>query len=307
MNRPGFIATLLFSAASMAQAAAPRTFVASTGLDSNPCSLTAPCRSFGAAVAQTNPGGSVIVIDSAGYGPVTLAQSVSLIAPSGIYAGITATTGDAISISGGSSTDVITLRGLAIEGAGAANGISLNTAPIGALHVEHCSITNFTSAGLSFKPSNAAQLIVRFTDVSGCGTGFLQYGTVSPGTTPHATIDHCRTERNAIGFYMDQSVGTITDSMAAGNSGAGFFTEFFAGRMTLDHCVSTFNGVGVESDNAAVAILSNTVVTSNTTGLGTAGISDIWTRVADNTYQVKTNTVEMNMTNGSFTGQDIAQ
>src|SRR6266550_2790509 len=100
MNRPGFIATLLFSAASMAQAAAPRTFVASTGVDSNPCSLTAPCRSFGAAVVLTNAGGSVIVLDSAGYGPVTITQSVSLIAPDGIYAGITASSGNAIAISG---------------------------------------------------------------------------------------------------------------------------------------------------------------------------------------------------------------
>src|SRR5882672_11716567 len=95
---------------------APRTFVASTGVDSNPCSRPAPCRSFTAAVAQTASGGSVIALDSAGYGPVTISQSISLIAPPGIYAGITATSGNAITISGAAATDVVVLHGLSIEG-----------------------------------------------------------------------------------------------------------------------------------------------------------------------------------------------
>jgi len=49
-------------------------------MDSNPYSRTAPCRIFTMAVAQTAPGGSVVVLDSAGYGPVTIGQSISLIA-----------------------------------------------------------------------------------------------------------------------------------------------------------------------------------------------------------------------------------
>ncbi len=65
-------------------ATVPRTFVASTGNHSNPCSLNQPCRSFTAAIAHTNAGGEVIVQDSAGYGPVTIPKSVSIIAPNGI-------------------------------------------------------------------------------------------------------------------------------------------------------------------------------------------------------------------------------
>jgi hypothetical protein len=309
MNRPGFIALFLVSVAPLAYAVAPRTFVASTGVDSNPCSLAAPCRSFGAAVAQTNPGGTVVVLDSAGYGAVTLGQSISIIAPSGIYAGVTASSGDAITIAGASATDVITLRGLSIEGAGGANGISLDSAPLGALHVEDCYINNFTTAGLSFKPSNAAKLVVRRTDVMGCGRGILQFGSAMAGVTPHATIDHCRAERNTVGFHMQQSIGEISDSVASGNSGAGFLAEFFYGKMVLDNCVSTFNGAGVEADYSGSAYLSNTVVTGNTYGLYTIDvISDsLYTRLADNTYQVKTNSVIMNTTDGNFTGLDIAQ
>jgi hypothetical protein len=68
---------LLVLAAPNVEGAAQRTFVASNGTDANSCSITAPCRSFAAAVAQTLAGGEVIVQDSAGYGPVTVAQSVS--------------------------------------------------------------------------------------------------------------------------------------------------------------------------------------------------------------------------------------
>ena len=76
-----------------ASATAQRTFVASTGNDANPCSLPQPCRGFARAVSQTSPSGEVIVLDSAGYGPVSIAKSVSIIAPPGVYAGVTVPAG----------------------------------------------------------------------------------------------------------------------------------------------------------------------------------------------------------------------
>lgn len=71
-----------------------RSFVASYGNDANPCSVTLPCRSFNAALAQTVAGGEVIALDSAGYGTMTITQSASVIAPAGVYAGISVFSGD---------------------------------------------------------------------------------------------------------------------------------------------------------------------------------------------------------------------
>src|SRR5512143_3979157 len=68
--------------------AAQRTFVASYGSDANPCSVTQPCRGFAAAILQADAGGEVVVLDSGGYGPVTIGKSIALIAPEGVYAGI---------------------------------------------------------------------------------------------------------------------------------------------------------------------------------------------------------------------------
>src|SRR4051812_44863466 len=78
--------------------AVQRTFVATTGNDGNSCSNTAPCRSFAAAIAVTDAGGEVIVLNSGGYGAVTITQSVSIISPPGVYAGISGFSGAAIEV-----------------------------------------------------------------------------------------------------------------------------------------------------------------------------------------------------------------
>ena len=80
-----------------AKAAAQRTFVASYGVSTNTafnCSIAKPCRQFSEAIGVTNAGGEVIVLDSAGYGPATINQSISIIAPDGVYAGISVFTGN---------------------------------------------------------------------------------------------------------------------------------------------------------------------------------------------------------------------
>ena len=92
---------------SVASGSAQRSFVsANHGNDANPCTVTLPCRNFAAAIAQTVAGGEVIALDSGGYGPVTIGNSISLISPPGVYAGITAFSGDAITINAGAS-DVV--------------------------------------------------------------------------------------------------------------------------------------------------------------------------------------------------------
>src|SRR5687768_18418355 len=74
-----------------ASALVQRTFVSGLGSDANPCTRTEPCRTFAAAIAQTQAGGEVVALDTAGYGPVTVTQAISLISPPGVYAGISTT------------------------------------------------------------------------------------------------------------------------------------------------------------------------------------------------------------------------
>lgn len=131
------VCTLALS--STAFAGVQRTFVASTGNDVNPCSLAQPCRQFAAAVARTNAGGEVIVLDSAGYGPVSIAQSITITAPPGVYGGISVFTGDGIDVDGIGIT--VTLRGLTITSQGGTLGIHFVNGAM--LHVENCEISGF--------------------------------------------------------------------------------------------------------------------------------------------------------------------
>src|SRR5215813_4615118 len=101
-----------------AYALANRTFVSGTGSDANPCSLAAPCRSFAGAIVQTNAGGEIAVLDTAGYGTVAINKAISIVNEEGVEAGITVTSGDGITVAAG-PTDTVNLRGLTLVGVGA--------------------------------------------------------------------------------------------------------------------------------------------------------------------------------------------
>src|SRR6266446_6939880 len=83
------LASLLIAlAAALPALANPRTFVSGLGSDSNPGTLASPKRTFASALTVTDAGGEIVVLDAAGYGPVTINKSVSIISPPGVYAGI---------------------------------------------------------------------------------------------------------------------------------------------------------------------------------------------------------------------------
>jgi len=136
----------LVAASPSAIGAAQRTFVKSTGVDNPTCSLAAPCRSFAFAIAATLAGGEVIVLDTAGYGIVTITQSVSIIAPPGVYAGVSVPSGsDGVTVNGAGI--VVVLQGLSINGIGGNNGVSFTQGT--ELHVINCSIANMAAEGIS--------------------------------------------------------------------------------------------------------------------------------------------------------------
>jgi len=147
-----------------AQAASQRTFVSGSGLDANPCTLSAPCRTFAGALVNTSPGGEIYVLDTAGYGAVTINQAVSIVNQTSTAAATSSGGGFAITINAG-STDKIVLRGLTVVGGNSgSNGIVFNTGA--SLAVEDCSISDFTQAAIQFQPTAPAQLYVSNTRVA---------------------------------------------------------------------------------------------------------------------------------------------
>ena len=119
--------------------AAQRTFVSVHGSDGNSCAALAPCRSFAVALANTDPNGELIVLDSGAYGRVTVTQSVTIEAPAGVFAGITVfATFNGIDVNAPGKT--VTLRGLSINGQG--GDIGINVAAVAALRIDRCRVSN---------------------------------------------------------------------------------------------------------------------------------------------------------------------
>src|SRR5438105_5530674 len=109
------LASLLVAlAAALPALAFQRTFVSGLGSDSNSGTLSSPKRTFASAITVTDAGGEIIVLDAAGYGPVTINKSVSIISPPGVYAGISPTSSNGIDVNAGAS-DKVVLRGLTIK------------------------------------------------------------------------------------------------------------------------------------------------------------------------------------------------
>ena len=165
-----------------------RTFVASTGNDANACSIAAPCRGFAAALAQTATSGEVIVLDSAGYGPATITRSVSIEAPTGIYAGISVFSGDGLAINAPGAK--VVLRGLTINSQGGLNGISF-AAGVG-LHIENCVVSGFIGNGIVVSAPGTILHIID-TIVRENAVGIVINGSTS---TTSATISRTRVENN---------------------------------------------------------------------------------------------------------------
>jgi hypothetical protein len=173
-------AMLLVSAciATSVHALVSRTFVSGTGSDANPCSITTPCRSFAAALAQTSPSGQIVALDSAGYGPVIVSQAVSIIAAPGVFAAISAPTGqDAVTVTA-APTDVVVLRGLTISSTGSSVGVRILTAF--QVHVESC-VFDGIQEGIVFLPSVRMMLFV--LDSVHRNSTFLAHPSSSEGAT----------------------------------------------------------------------------------------------------------------------------
>lgn len=264
------VAGAILVAATPADATQQRSFVGSLGADSNTCTLAAPCRSFGAAIAQTLPGGEVIALDSAGYGPVTIAGPISIIAPPGVYAGVSVFSGAGITANADSS-DVVVLRGLSINNVGSGTAGIVAASGLRVM-IDRCSIAGFTSggAGISLTTTLFTDLDVTDTLIRDNSIGLQLSG---PGFLSQVTLSRVRIESNGTG--VDAAGGSLfvrlIDSTITGGSGDAFHANPAAGktvRFDIQRSEIIGNNVAVNAApfNAGAIVLgsiADSLVTEN--------------------------------------------
>jgi hypothetical protein len=268
---------LVASAVEPAAAAGQRSFVSTSGVDNPACSVAAPCRSFGAAVTATNAGGEVIVLDSGGYGPVTITQPVAIIAPSGVYAGISVSSGDGITVTTASATDRVTLRGLTINNQGSiGSGIVFDG--VGRLVVSNTIVTGFASTvashGLWFHPTASSTLEVENSEFRANYLG-VDAEPQSPAAVANVTLDHVTVAASiAFGIYIQNGSIASVHGSVVGTSLAGVATNSLAGTtpsVTIDASELSGNGYGVWTGGDA-GIEQASIQNSNLSNNSTAGI-----------------------------------
>ena len=173
------------------QAQATRTWVSGVGDDSNPCSRTAPCRTFAGAIAKTSKGGEITVLDAGGFAPVIIRKAIT-IDGTGVPASIFANQATAITIDippGPTHTRrdprEVRIRGLSINGAGSGdNGINIIRAT--KVSVEDCVIDGFTHHGINVQ---LGTLFVRKTTIrNNDGAGINVTGSAQAGITDTSLI-----------------------------------------------------------------------------------------------------------------------
>ena len=273
---PAMTLALCGLATADAMAAGQRSFVASNGNDGNPCTLQLPCRSFAPAIAQTNAGGEVIVLDSAGYGSLTITKSISIIAPPGVYAGLSPTAGqDGVSVSAGAS-DKVVMRGLTINGQGGDNGIVVNSG--GQVHIEQCTVSNMSADGIRI--NGGGQIFIGSSIVRSNASDGLEMA----GGTPRVEVIDSQFARNAA-FGIRVRVGTLNaEGIAVNANGSGVYLDHPAAGttavVTLANSVVSGNGsdgatLSAETmgGTARMTVVRSTVARNDGHGLGMSAFS----------------------------------
>ena len=195
-------ATLASSLFSLSAHARARVFVASYGNDANPCTFGSPCKTFQQAVNVVDAGGEVTAIDSAGFGPLNISKAVTITSPPGIEASIAVPPGGtAIAVAAGAN-DIVTLRGLTLNGAGSGGyGIYLTTG--GKLTVIDCLVTNYTLYGILVEPPAATTTTNTLVLISNTIV------TDTPVAIELATYGTGGIEANFGGLTLDNNGGSI--------------------------------------------------------------------------------------------------
>lgn len=208
LHRLVLTASFALPALDPAAATSIRTFVASTGADSGGCTRVAPCRSFAYAITQTSPGGELDVLDTAGYGPVTITKSISIVNEGNIASIAVPAGADGIDISAG-STDRVHLRGLTIEGAGI-GGTGVRFSSGAALEIQRSVIRNFVTGGFYSTSIGSTTIIANslISDNGSYGVAIQPTGS-GPTTNVHLTKVELYNNRDyAIGTFGNFAAST---------------------------------------------------------------------------------------------------
>lgn len=249
---------------SLAHAQATRTWVSGVGDDANPCSRTAPCKTFAGAISRTAAGGEISVLDPGGYGGVTITKAIT-ISGDGTLASILNAGSNGIIVNAGVN-DVVTIRSVSIDGAGTGlNGIRYLAGA--QLIVHNVTIEGNTGNGIDLNLSGNGKLVVRDTVIRGGGSAIRVFSTTG---NVRAEIDRVTITGAINGLDLPFGFTTVSNSVITMNSNWGAIVHS-GGIAAIDSSFFTSNTTGIQVNSGSTAVISNNSLYNNTTAFGCGG------------------------------------
>ena len=277
-----FVAVLVFGFSSGAFAQATRTWVSGVGDDVNPCSRTAPCKTFAGAISKTATGGEISVLDPGGYGTLTVVKAITVDGGSGAGWGSTlfsSVNGFVINITTNLATDKVILRNLSINGAGTTLGVDgIRFLDGQQLTVENVDIFNFSGDGIEVNQSQASNLFlknVRITHGGVSGTSANGIKITAAGACVGTMYDVHVDGMTGHGLqFVSNAVFVIKDLISARNGLSGVRAEQASTNITVENSISMGNNFGFEATSGNLRITNCGMYHNNTnltTNVGSTG------------------------------------
>jgi hypothetical protein len=262
-------ALLLALQVSASHAQATRTWVSGVGDDVNPCSRTAPCKTFAGAISKTATGGEIDVLDPGGFGTVTITKALTIDGGGGQAASVLASGTNAIVVQAGAGN--VILRNLSINGAGTGlSGITFNSGA--ALIVENCAIFGFVSNAVVVSTTTGTNHVAILNSrLSNNNQGGIQV-KITGGTTTVSVTDVKATNNN-FGIGVDTTGGGTAS-------------------LIMDRATINENTTGIQALGANTTVLiNNSTIVHNVTGLNITAPAGVFSYVNNPINQNTTNIV----------------
>ncbi len=255
------LGTILLSAlyTAPAHAQATRTWVSGVGDDANPCSRTAPCKTFAGAISKTATGGEINCLDPGGFGGVTITKSITLDCHE-VYGSVLVSGTNGITIN--AANGAVTLRNLNIDGVGTGlKGVSILAAA--KVSIEDVTVFGFTQQGIvDGRTGNGNLLFIRNTTVRNNGGAGVGAGA---GATSTTLLEHVHSIGNAYGVAVATGNNvTVNRSVMSGNATSGVEADS-GGQVFVNNTEIGQNGTGVTA--GGTILLANSDVVFNTTAI----------------------------------------
>ena len=273
----------ILAVASTGQAQATRTWVSGVGDDVNPCSRTAPCKTWAGAISKTAAGGEIDALDPGGFGAVTATKSILFDGTTGAgFGSILASGVNGVNVNDSATatpnTIVVRIRNMSINGAGTTLGINgVNFTSGATVHVENCVIRNFSGAGIRVATPQPARLIVNNTTISEITGQGIEFAGANAANDA-GVIDNTTITRTGAGVRISNrasvaiSNSNISVNNAVASTAAVSITAGVGGSVIdLENCQVNFNSVAIQPNAGNTIRLSNTHITGNGNALNFNG------------------------------------